>query len=163
MTDVHTEAQRRRNMSAIRSKDTRPEMLVRRGLHARGFRYSLHHRKLPGHPDLVLKKHNAVIFVHGCFWHGHDCPLFKWPATREAFWKAKIQRNRVVDREAFEALHQAGWRILTIWECALKGRGRKPLDLVLDEACGWLDSEVGVAEIRGTIPDTRSERDTAAR
>jgi DNA mismatch endonuclease (patch repair protein) len=155
MTDVHTKAQRSKNMSAIRSKDTRPEMLIRRGLHQRGFRYSLHHRKLPGHPDLVLKKHNAVVFIHGCFWHGHDCPLFKWPATRAEFWRAKIQRNREVDARAVEELRREGWRVLSIWECALKGRWRRPLEDVLDQTCRWLSSKAGEEEIRGLTPGTR--------
>lgn len=149
MTDVHTPAQRQRNMSAIRSKNTRPEMLIRRGLHARGFRYRLHHKKLAGHPDLVLKQHHAVVFIHGCFWHGHGCPLFRWPATRKEFWKTKILRNKDVDRRAQDDLCRAGWRILTIWECALKGRGKRPLDDVLDQACEWIRSKKDRAEIEG--------------
>jgi DNA mismatch endonuclease (patch repair protein) len=149
MTDVHNQAQRRRNMSAIRSKNTRPEMLIRRGLHARGFRYSLHHRKLPGHPDMVLKKHRAVIFVHGCFWHGHQCPLFRWPASRREFWTAKILRNRAVDARSVEDLRRAGWRILTIWECALKGKGKRELEDVLDRTDAWLRSGRGHMDIEG--------------
>jgi DNA mismatch endonuclease (patch repair protein) len=149
MTDVHTEAQRRRNMSAVRSKDTHPEMLIRRGLHARGFRYSLHHRKLPGHPDLVLRKYNAVVFIHGCFWHGHDCPLFRWPASRADFWRAKIGRNREVDARSALTLTSGGWRILTIWECALKGPDRRPIEDVLEQAGNWLVSGEATAEIRG--------------
>ena len=156
MTDVHTRDQRRRNMSAIRSKDTRPEMLVRRGLHRRGFRYRLHHRKLPGHPDIVLGKYKAVIFVHGCFWHGHECPLFRWPASREEFWKTKIQRNREVDRRALESLRRAGWRVLTIWECALKGRGRRPVEEILDRIGEWLPSESEAAAIEGQSPSSYS-------
>lgn len=158
MTDVHTQSQRQRNMSAIRSKDTRPEMLVRRGLHARGFRYALHHKKLPGHPDLVLRKYRAVIFIHGCFWHGHGCPLFRWPATRREFWKAKILRNREVDRRASAELRDAGWRILTIWECALKGRGKLPFETVMGEASDWIESEEERKDIQGAL-SKRDRRD----
>lgn len=132
MTDVHTQAQRTRNMSAIRSKDTRPEMLVRRGLHSRGFRYRLHQKALPGHPDIVMAQHNLVIFVHGCFWHGHECHLFQWPSSRADFWKTKITRNREVDAKALEALRARNWRTVTVWECALRGRRKMPLNEVLD-------------------------------
>jgi DNA mismatch endonuclease (patch repair protein) len=149
MTDVHTPAQRRRNMSAVRSKDTRPEMRIRRGLHRRGFRYRLHHPKLPGHPDLVSRKHRAAVFIHGCFWHGHECPLFRWPASRIDFWRAKILRNREVDQRAVDALRKAGWRVLTVWECALKGGRRRPEDVLLDEIAGWLRSDAPVGEFRG--------------
>ena len=149
MTDVHTPAQRRRNMSAVRSKDTLPEMRIRRGLHRLGFRYTLHHGKLPGHPDLVLRKHNAVVFVHGCFWHGHECPLFRWPRTRGEFWRAKIRRNREVDRMALESLRGLGWRVLTVWECALRGNSRHREDDLLDAIAVWLRSESPEGELRG--------------
>lgn len=124
--DVLTTEQRRFNMSRIRGRDTAPELLIRHALHAEGFRYRLHDRKLPGRPDLVFPKYRAVIFVHGCFWHGHGCHLFKWPATRHAFWEAKISRNRERDEGAIRALRENGWRVLTIWECALKGSSRLP-------------------------------------
>ena len=136
-------------MSAVRSKDTRPEMLIRRGLHRRGFRYALHHKRLPGHPDIVLKKYNAVVFVHGCFWHGHECPLFRWPSSRAAFWKAKILRNREVDNRAITALLSAGWKVVTIWECALKGREKRPLEEVLDRVEQALRSGIGQEDIAG--------------
>src|SRR5688500_15794308 len=97
MTDVLTPEQRRLNMSRVRGKDTKPEMLLRRGLHACGLRYRLHPKDVPGRPDLVFPRHGAVILVHGCFWHGHDCPLFKWPATRAEFWRKKIEGNRARD------------------------------------------------------------------
>jgi DNA mismatch endonuclease, patch repair protein len=125
-------------MSGIRGKDTRPELIVRKGLHATGFRYRLHVKELPGKPDLVLPKYGAVIFVHGCFWHGHDCSLFKWPSSRPEWWKAKILRNRTNDAEATKALLSRGWRVLEIWECALKGRFRYPADQVVIFAAEWL-------------------------
>ena len=134
-------------MAGIRGKDTRPEMILRRGLHARGFRFRLHDRRLPGSPDLVFPGRRAVIFVHGCFWHGHACPLFRLPATRQAFWRAKIEGNVARDATAEAALRADGWRVLTVWECALKGRGRMPVEAVLECAAGWLVN----GPARGTI------------
>lgn len=113
-------------------------MILRRGLHARGFRYRLHDRRLPGSPDLVFPGRRAVIFIHGCFWHGHDCHLFRLPATRRDFWEAKIKGNRARDEAAEAVLLANAWRVLTIWECALKGRERLPVDVVLDRAANWL-------------------------
>ena len=108
-------------MAGIRGRNTRPELVIRKALHARGFRYRLHVAGLPGKPDIVLPRFRAVIFVHGCFWHGHDCPLFRLPATRSEFWEAKISRNRERDREVLGALKTTGWRCLTVWECAIRG------------------------------------------
>lgn len=125
-------------MAGIRGKDTRPEMILRRGLHARGYRFRLHVRRLPGSPDLVFPGRRAVIFVHGCFWHGHGCHLFRLPATRQEFWRAKIEGNVARDAAAEGALEADGWRVLTIWECALKGRERLPVEEVLDRAAKWL-------------------------
>ncbi len=133
-TDVLTPEQRRLVMSRIRGKDTKPEMLMRRGLHGRGLRYRLHGKSIPGKPDIVFPKYRTVVFVHGCFWHGHGCSLFKWPKTRAAFWKNKINRNMERDREALSALKADGWRVLVVWECALKGRQRRDLAEVLDGA-----------------------------
>lgn len=141
MSDVHDAATRSRNMAAIRSVDTKPELTIRRGLHARGFRYKLHDKRLAGKPDLVLPRHHAVIFVHGCFWHGHDCHLFKWPRTRKQFWEAKIRRNQSVDEKAITELRQRNWRVLTVWECALKGRTRLAPDDVIDRIENWILSE----------------------
>lgn len=131
MTDVVDTATRSRMMSGIRGKNTKPEILVRKALFAEGYRYRLHDKRLPGKPDLVLKKFNTVIFVHGCFWHGHDCHLFKWPKTRPVFWKRKINRNREKDQEVTRQLKKEGWKIITIWECALKGKTRQPLENVI--------------------------------
>jgi len=128
-------------MAAIRATDTRPELLIRKALHARGFRYRLHVKGIPGRPDMVLPKYRAVIFVHGCFWHGHGCTLFRWPKTREEFWRTKIGSN--VDRDATvqARLSDAGWRIATIWECSVKGRNRRPLTEVIDSLASWLSSD----------------------
>ena len=138
MSDVLTEDQRRFNMSRIRGRDTRPEMAVRRGLHARGLRFRLHHKDLPGRPDLVFPVHRAVIFVNGCFWHGHNCPLFVWPKTRKVFWQEKIRRNRERDRNALRSLRDLGWRVLTVWECALKGPDRFSISELLIRCEGFV-------------------------
>lgn len=132
MADVLTPEQRQRNMSRIRGRDTKPEMLVRRGLHARGLRYLLHDRKLPGRPDLVFPRYGAVVFVHGCFWHAHGCALSKLPATRQEFWNKKLAENAARDRRAIEALLADGWRVLVVWECALRGPGRRMDDDVVE-------------------------------
>lgn len=128
-------------MAAIRGADTKPELLLRKGLHACGFRFRLHEKKLPGRPDLVLSKYRAVIFANGCFWHGHDCALFRWPATREVFWREKITGNMARDAANIAALKASGWRIAIVWECALKGRSRRTPDEVIDCLSNWLFSE----------------------
>lgn len=136
-------------MSGIRGKNTKPELMIRKALHARGFRYRIHCKELPGKPDMCFPKHRAVIFVHGCFWHGHDCHLFKWPKTRPEFWAAKIACNRQVDSNAEAQLLDAGWRVATVWECALKGRAKLPLEAVLNKCQSWLVGNDAVLEIRG--------------
>jgi DNA mismatch endonuclease, patch repair protein len=137
MTDVHSPEARRRNMAAIRANDTRPELIVRKDLHARGYRFRLHVRRLPGRPDIVLVRHRAVIFVNGCFFHGHNCSYFRWPATRAKFWRTKIAENRRRDTRNVAELHSEGWRVLTVWECALRGR-RSERTRALDSAVAWL-------------------------
>ncbi len=148
MADVVDPATRSRMMSGIKGKDTKPELMIRKALHARGFRYRLH-CKLPGKPDICLPKHRAVILVHGCFWHGHECHLFKWPKTRPEFWEAKIGRNRQVDLEAERKLLDAGWRVATVWECALKGRQRLSLEELTAHCADWLVSGQQRLTIRG--------------
>jgi DNA mismatch endonuclease, patch repair protein len=150
--DVLTIEQRRLNMSRIRGKDTKPEMLLRRGLHAAGLRFRLHGAKLPGKPDMVFPKHRAVILIHGCFWHGHDCPLFKMPATRPEFWAKKISGNRERDVRTGKALQLAGWRLLTIWECSLKGPARRPDPDVMDYCTTFIRGEAHEAELAGSTP-----------
>lgn len=149
LADIVDKATRSRMMAGIRGKDTGPELFLRRGLHARGFRFRLHSRELPGRPDLVFVRRKAVIFVHGCFWHGHDCNLFRWPSTREAFWQQKILSNRERDARATAELQTAGWRVLTVWECALKGRFRLAPDQALEEVSAWLLSDSSSGELRG--------------
>jgi len=143
LADVVDPATRSRMMSGIRGKNTRPELLIRKALHARGFRYRLHCKDLPGNPDLCLPKYRAVIFVHGCFWHGHDCHLFKWPKTRPEFWREKIGRNRAVDEAALSTLQATGWRVATVWECAIKGRYRQSPQGITDQITAWLRSNDG--------------------
>jgi DNA mismatch endonuclease, patch repair protein len=140
---------RSRMMSAIRGRDTKPEMIVRKGLHAAGFRYRLHDRALPGSPDMVFPRFRAVLFVHGCFWHGHDCHLFRWPSTSEEFWKKKIEGNRDRDRKSGDKLLYSGRRVGIIWECALKGQGRLPIDRLIELCANWLRGELPSLEIRG--------------
>lgn len=134
-------------MAGIRGKDTKPELIVRRALHARGFRYRLHSRDIPGKPDLVFPKFRAVIFVHGCFWHGHDCHLFRWPGSRVEFWRDKIGKNRNNDLINAQKLEQAGWRRAVVWECALKGKHRMPVDTVAIQLEDWLQSGLSGIEI----------------
>lgn len=136
-------------MAGIRGKDTKAELLVRKGLHRRGYRYVLHDKRLPGKPDLVLPKYRAVIFVHGCFWHGHDCHLFKWPKSREDFWRAKIEGNRERDTRAVEALIADNWRVMVVWECAFKGKSIDEIETTLSSVAKWLQSSRTHGEIRG--------------
>lgn len=128
-------------MSGIRGRNTKPEMLIRSGLHRLGFRFRLHDRRLPGRPDLVFPSRRAVIEVKGCFWHGHDCHLFKWPGSRQEFWRHKITSNIARDRRTLEALFGQGWRVAEVWECQLKGRERKPLNAVLASLADFLGGD----------------------
>lgn len=143
MTDTLTPAQRSERMSRIRGKDTKPEMLVRRALHAMGFRFRLHDGRLPGRPDIHLPKWNAVIFVHGCMWHGHGCDLYRVPKSNVEFWRSKIAANTARDRRHVEELRAAGLRVATIWECSLKGKRRLGIATVAEAVAAWL---------RGTEP-----------
>jgi len=137
MADVHTPEQRSRNMAAIRGGDTKPEMRVRALLHALGYRFRLHRKDLPGKPDIVLPKYRTVIFVHGCFWHCHDCRYGSVvPSTRADFWAAKRAGNVARDRKKRAELESVGWRVETIWECDTRDEGR--LRLVLGEKLGRL-------------------------
>ncbi len=121
MSDVHNKKTRSYNMSRIRSKDTKPEILARKYLFSKGFRYRLHDRKLPGKPDIVLSKYKTVLFIHGCFWHGHEkCKYFVTPKTRTQWWLEKIARNKQVDKRNVRLLKALGWRILTVYECKLR-------------------------------------------
>ncbi|MBL7810932.1 MAG: DNA mismatch endonuclease Vsr [Bacteroidetes bacterium] len=121
MTDVHNKETRSYNMSRIRGKDTKPELLVRKFLFSKGFRFRLHAKNLPGKPDIVLPKYRTVIFVHGCYWHGHEgCRYFKWPKTRTEWWREKIMSNKLHDEDTLLKLLKKGWRVISIFECELK-------------------------------------------
>lgn len=147
MADVVPPEKRSNMMSGIQGKNTRPELRIRSMLHARGFRYKLHDKSLPGTPDLVFPRYKAVIQINGCFWHGHDCHLFKIPSTRTDFWLAKISSNIERDKINADLLHKMGYRLMIVWECALKGKMRKPLEGVLDQITDWLKSDEGFREI----------------
>ena len=122
MTDVHTRQGRSFNMKMIRSKDTKPELTVRRYLHAKGLRYSLHKKDLPGKPDLVFLKYKTVVFINGCFWHGHyGCKYFVVPQTRKEWWLNKIQGNKINDHKNSGLLEKLGWNVVIVWECELTG------------------------------------------
>jgi DNA mismatch endonuclease, patch repair protein len=140
MPDVVDAATRSRMMSGIRGKNTKPEREYRKCLFALGFRYRLHPKNLPGRPDIVLPKYNAAVFVHGCFWHGHDCHLYRVPGTNTEFWLEKIQANRVRDLGALAALKRAGWRTLVIWECAARGRFARSMDEIARVSAAWIKS-----------------------
>lgn len=117
MADVVSREKRSEMMSGIGSKNTKPEMLVRRALHHRGLRFRLHRRGLPGRPDIYLPKYKAAVFVNGCFWHAHDCSTFKWPKTRNQFWKDKLISNRKRDQQNRDDIRALGIRHFTVWEC----------------------------------------------
>ena len=150
MPDVVDSATRSRMMAGIRGKNTRPEILVRKALHAKGFRYRLHPRDVPGKPDMVFPRYRAAIFVNGCFWHGHDCALFRMPGTRTEFWEAKIERNQARDAHVRDQLRDSSWRTLTIWECALKGREAIGLTKVIADTTRWLRGGASHPDMRGT-------------
>lgn len=149
MADVLSRELRRLNMKRVKGRNTKPELLIRSGLHARGLRFRLHRRDLPGCPDIVLPSRKVVIFVHGCFWHGHDCPLFKMPATRSDFWRQKIAANRLRDRAAILALGSLGWRVGVVWECSLRGVERLSNDVLLDRLIDFISGAEPVIEVKG--------------
>lgn len=133
MIDVVSPAIRSRMMASIRSRNTQPEMQVRRHLHALGFRYRLHRKDLPGKPDIVLPKYQTAIFIHGCFWHGHrECRFATIPATRIEFWTVKISANQARDAAAESKLREAGWRIAIVWECALRSKPDETMRYLAD-------------------------------
>ncbi|MDZ4308203.1 very short patch repair endonuclease [Allopontixanthobacter sp.] len=138
MVDVVTPEVRSRMMAGIRAKNTKPEMVVRQGLHRLGFRFRLHDKKLPGKPDLVFPKFGSAIFVNGCFWHAHDCHMFKLPKSRTDFWCKKFTENQKRDQRVRRQLDQMGIRHLTIWECDLMNKSSAKIFLLLDECAAWL-------------------------
>jgi DNA mismatch endonuclease (patch repair protein) len=120
MADNLTPEARSQLMSRVKQKDTKPELVLRKALHAAGLRYVLHPRALPGRPDIVSPKYRTVVFVHGCFWHGHDCPAGSAPSSNTEYWTLKIAANRERDRRKESDLEEQGWRVLTVWECETK-------------------------------------------
>ena len=133
MADNHTPEVRSYNMSRIRSKGTKPEEMVRKYLFAPGFRYRKNVKKLPGCPDIVLPKYRTVIFVHGCFWHMHNCERFKWPSSNTEYWEPKIKRNAERDRLNQEKLRADGWNVIVIWECEIKKHFSISMEYVIDQ------------------------------
>lgn len=135
MADNHSEEVRSRNMSRIRSTDSKPEEIVRKFLFSQGFRYRKNYKKLPGKPDIVLPKYRTVIFVNGCFWHKHDCPRFVWPSSNQDYWRPKILGNVERDKKNADQLRSQGWNVIVVWECELK-------KAVRDERLNALCSEI---------------------
>lgn len=129
--DIISPERRSALMSRIRSEDTSIEVTVRKGLHRLGLRYRLGDGGLPGRPDIVLPKHRTVVFVHGCFWHGHDCPLYRLPKTRTAFWQAKVDANRERDARKAAELRADGWNVETVWECQIRNREPESVDAMV--------------------------------
>ena len=136
-------------MAGIKGKNTKPELLIRSALHRRGYRFCLHDPRLPGKPDIVLPKWRTAIFVNGCFWHGHECAAFRWPKTRAEFWRAKIGVNRSRDLSHLANLNETGWRVLVIWECAMKGKNFASMDNLIDQVELWLQSDFQYGMIEG--------------
>ena len=152
MADIVDRQTRSRMMAGIGGKNTRPELTLRRGLHAAGYRYRLHAPGLPGKPDLVFPSRHAVILVNGCFWHGHDCPLFKWPATRKQWWRKKITETQRRDARITRELLDQQWRVLVIWECALKGPRRRTAEQCVAMAARFLEGSRKRHQIQGKPP-----------
>lgn len=129
--DVHTPEQRSFNMSRIKGKNTKPEMLVRKWLWHQGYRYQLHRKDLPCKPDIVFPRRKKIIFIHGCFWHQHDCKYFKWPKNNQQFWRKKIGNNVIRDQKNAQLLKEKGWKILTVWECEIKNDQNNILNSII--------------------------------
>lgn len=152
MTDIVNQETRSRMMAGIRGKDTRPEMILRKALHARGLRYRLHAADVPGRPDLVFPKYSAVVFVHGCFWHRHEgCRYATTPTTRPDFWKRKFAANVRRDRNVRCRLLSNGWRVAVVWECALRKRDFVPA--ASESVIAWLHSEEELLELGAVAID----------
>ena len=147
MTDVHDRETRSYNMSRIRGKDTKLECRIRKPLWHRGFRYRLHKKGLPGKPDLVFDRYRAIVLANGCFWHFHGCHMSKLPDS--PFWRNKIKGTAERDRRNIRKYHELGYRVLTVWECALRGKTRRPEEEVIDAIVVWLAEGEGDLEIAG--------------
>jgi DNA mismatch endonuclease (patch repair protein) len=136
----NTELQRSELMARIKRAHTKPEMLLRKALFARKLRYRLHSGALPGRPDIVFKGRHAVIFVNGCFWHGHNCDQFRWPKSNAEFWQRKINGNKKRDARNIRLLLADDWRVLTVWECAFRGKDSRSIEAIADYCIAWLQS-----------------------
>ncbi|MCK8482608.1 very short patch repair endonuclease [Aliiroseovarius sp. S2029] len=146
MTDIVDKQTRSRMMAGIKGKNTKPELVLRRALHARGFRYRLHSKNVPGRPDLVFPKHHAIVFVHGCFWHRHEgCRYTTTPSTRPEFWQAKFDANVIRDAAIRGQLIETGWRVATVWECSL--RKTDQLATTVELLAAWLPSDSSQLEV----------------
>lgn len=150
MADTVSKSVRSRIMASVRQRDTGPEMRLRKALHRLGFRYRLHDKKLSGSPDLVFPRFKAVVFVHGCFWHVHGCKYSTAPATRQEFWAEKFAANRARDERNVNLLLGDGWRVLTVWECALKEKREKSDENVARRVAKWLKGQGRRGEIGGS-------------
>lgn len=154
MADNLSPNDRRKCMRGVRAKDTGAELIVRRALHRSGLRYRLHRKDIPGKPDLAFVSLKAAVFVHGCFWHGHNCKRGNLPAERRAFWEAKQNRNRARDVEVQRQLREKGWRCAVIWECALRGPARQSLNELTNALNQWLKSESGEVSFEGVAAES---------
>ncbi|MFD2706606.1 very short patch repair endonuclease [Salibacterium lacus] len=148
MSDIMSDELRSKVMSRIKNSNTKPELIIRKGLHALGFRYRINVKNMAGKPDLVLPKYKAVIFVNGCFWHGHGCSLFQWPKTKIEFWENKITSNINRDLNNTRYLNSVGWKVGTIWECSLRGKYRKDTDVVINSISKWVKQSDDNLEIK---------------
>lgn len=151
MVDVHDKKTRSRNMAAIKRGNTKPELWLRKRLHALGFRYRVSAPNLPGKPDIVLPKYHAAIFVHGCFWHAHKCHLFKLPATRTEWWKEKLYTNRARDIRTRRQLISQGWKVLVVWECAIKGKKKITEEALIQIISYWILNNPESSECSGIV------------
>ena len=155
MPDSLSPSARSANMAAIHSSNTTPELMLRKALFKRGFRYRIALKRLPGRPDIVLPKYDAVVFVHGCFWHGHDCPKYRLPKSQTSFWAEKVFRNRNRDHDVQERLLEAGWRVATVWECAVRGPKRENrLAATVQAVEAWLLGSQAELELPDTTTNT---------
>ena len=145
--DIFTQEKRSEIMSAVKGKDTKPEVMLRKALFSKGLRYSFHTKSIEGKPDIYLKKYNAVIFFHGCFWHGHNCKAGASPKTRTEFWKSKVESNKDRDSRIINSLKDKGFRVMIVLGCSLKGKGKSRFECVVNKIIEWLISDNGTNEI----------------
>lgn len=160
MIDIVDPITRSRMMAGVKSKNTKPELLIRSLLHRNGFRFRIHKKDLPGKPDIVLPKYKAVIFIHGCFWHGHEnCRLFKIPSTRPEFWNAKILKNKANDSTAIDLLLAENWRVCIIWECGIR-TAKKDLKHMIQLISNWLAGSQTFFEIDENLIHINKEKNS---